>query len=61
MAQQLRRVSVPDDAHEQTVPEERIRNRAHAIYEERGAAPGRDVDDWLQAERELRSQRKQGT
>jgi hypothetical protein len=27
--------------------------RAHEIFVERGAAPGQDLDDWLQAEREL--------
>ena len=30
-----------------------IELRAHQIYVERGGAPGQDVDDWLQAEREL--------
>ena len=32
---------------------EEIRIRAYEIYMERGGQPGRDVDDWLQAEREL--------
>jgi Protein of unknown function (DUF2934) len=27
--------------------------RAYAIYTERGATPGQDVNDWLQAEAEL--------
>jgi hypothetical protein len=35
------------------VPEEEIRGRAYQIYLERGEQPGRDLDDWLQAEREL--------
>ena len=30
-----------------------IRNRAYEIYLQRGAQPGYDVEDWLQAEREL--------
>jgi hypothetical protein len=30
-----------------------IRRRAYEIYLERGEQPGRDMDDWLQAEREL--------
>ena len=30
-----------------------IRRRAYEIYLERGKQPGRDLDDWLQAEREL--------
>ena len=33
--------------------EEDIRRRAYEIYLERGEQPGRDLDDWLQAEREL--------
>ncbi len=34
---------------------EEIRQRAYEIYLDRGAAPGFALDDWLQAERELRS------
>jgi hypothetical protein len=33
--------------------DEEIRHRAYEIYLERGEQPGRDLDDWLQAEREL--------
>ena len=33
--------------------DEEIRLRAYEIYLERGEQPGRDLDDWLQAEREL--------
>ena len=32
---------------------EEIELRAHQIYVERGGAHGLDVEDWLQAEREL--------
>jgi Protein of unknown function (DUF2934) len=32
---------------------EDIARRAYAIYEERGSTDGADLDDWLQAEREL--------
>jgi hypothetical protein len=35
------------------VPEEEVRSRAFEIYLERGEQPGCDLDDWLQAEREL--------
>ena len=31
----------------------RIARRAHEIYEARGGHDGRDLDDWLQAEREV--------
>jgi Protein of unknown function (DUF2934) len=32
---------------------EQIRQRAQEIYLARGGAAGRELDDWLQAEREL--------
>jgi hypothetical protein len=32
---------------------EEIELRAYQIYIERGGAPGQDVEDWIQAEREL--------
>jgi hypothetical protein len=33
--------------------DEEIRLRAYEIYLERGEQPGRELDDWLQAEREF--------
>ena len=36
-----------------TARDEEIRRRAYEIYLERGEQPGRELDDWLQAEREL--------
>ena len=33
--------------------EQEIRNRAYEIYLQRGGQPGRELEDWLQAEREL--------
>ncbi len=33
--------------------DERIRQRAYALYEQRGRLDGHDLDDWLQAEAEL--------
>jgi hypothetical protein len=32
---------------------EEIRRRAYEIYLEHGSLPGKELDDWLQAEREL--------
>ena len=32
---------------------EQIAQRAYQIYQERGDNPGSDVDDWLEAERQL--------
>jgi hypothetical protein len=37
------------------VTEHDIVRRAYELYEERGCEHGHDVDDWLQAERELRA------
>jgi len=36
-----------------SAPDEEIRRRAYEIYLERGEQPGRELDGWLQAEREL--------
>ena len=33
--------------------EQEIRNRAYEIYMQRGAQSGYELEDWLQAEREL--------
>jgi len=38
---------------ENSARDEEIRRRAYEIYLKRGEQPGRDLDDWLQAEREL--------
>ena len=38
-----------------SVREEEIKRRAYEIYLERGEEPGRDLEDWLEAERELAS------
>ncbi len=54
----------PDAAHTQAetreasvgnaARDEEIRRRAYEIYLERGEQPGRELDDWLQAERTRR-------
>jgi outer membrane protein TolC len=36
---------------------EDVARRAYELYEARGGEPGADLDDWLQAERELRGAR----
>jgi hypothetical protein len=36
-------------------PVHEIRLRAYEIYIERGEQPGRELDDWLEAERQLKS------
>ena len=35
--------------------DEEVRERAYEIYLARGGVPGQEMEDWLQAERELRS------
>jgi hypothetical protein len=34
--------------------EERIRRRAYEVYVQRGSQSGSELDDWLQAEEEIR-------
>jgi len=36
-----------------SVPAEQVAERAYAIFEARGRQHGNDLEDWLQAEREL--------
>jgi Protein of unknown function (DUF2934) len=40
---------------------EEIELRAYEIYVERGGAPGQEVNDWLQAERELLAKHAKAT
>jgi hypothetical protein len=51
-------VSAPAPAKESKVAtsslEERIRQRAYALYLQRGNQPGSDLNDWLQAEEDVR-------
>jgi hypothetical protein len=57
----LLRAPEADSAGNPTVPgtpEKAIRIRAVEIFLDRGAAHGADVDDWLQAERELNGTRR---
>lgn len=36
-----------------TDPQESIRIRAYELFEQRGCEHGHDIEDWLQAEKEL--------
>jgi Protein of unknown function (DUF2934) len=40
----------------QSTHEQEIRNRAYAIYLQRGAQPDYEIQDWLRAEREVTTQ-----
>ena len=41
--------------------EEQIRQRAYQLFEERGMVDGHDLDDWLQAEQEIKAGQTPGT
>lgn len=50
------RTKAADPQHapiDRTISEEQIAERAYELYLNRGAEHGADLDDWLQAEREL--------
>ncbi len=36
--------------------QERVARRAYELFERRGYEPGRDMDDWLEAERQIRDE-----
>ena len=38
--------------------DEEIAARAYELFQARGAAPGNDLDDWLQAEQELTQKKR---
>ena len=38
--------------------QEEVRRRAYEIYQDRGMAPGSDLEDWLQAEEEILQNRR---
>jgi len=48
--------ATPQEIPTQTDLEERIRRRAYEIYQARGSADGHDLDHWLEAESEIRTQ-----
>jgi hypothetical protein len=50
-----REVGKAHDRPRRAVTNDEIARRAYEIYQSRGAAHGRALDDWLQAEQELRS------
>lgn len=49
----MQRLSVKEDSTTSTPTAEEIRKRAFEIHIERGGIHGCDLDDWMQAEREL--------
>lgn len=53
----LPHTTVLETVAEIELPYEQISRRAYEIYVQRGAAPGRALDDWLEAERDVRRYR----
>jgi len=49
------RNSSQNEPRQRNVSEDDVRLRAYELYLQRGATPGNEVGDWLQAERELRA------
>jgi outer membrane protein TolC len=41
--------------HRNSTTDDDVARRAYELYETRGREPGHELDDWLQAERELSS------
>ncbi|OGL46836.1 MAG: hypothetical protein A2149_05045 [Candidatus Schekmanbacteria bacterium RBG_16_38_11] len=37
---------------------EEVRKVAYGLYEKRGCTPGRDLDDWLEAEKQIKKRIK---
>jgi hypothetical protein len=40
---------------EWTPPRDEVARRAYEIFQQRGSTPGREVEDWLEAERQVRA------
>ena len=59
LSQQGGRMMPSDPGHVIPTSEEDIRRRAHAKYEQRGRGDGKALDDWIQAEAELRRELKE--
>jgi hypothetical protein len=54
------RSHVPEESGKSELPPAEIRQRAFEIHIERGGIHGCDLEDWLQAERELKEKYNQG-
>lgn len=54
---QEKAIRVAPEGLESSVPK-RIARRAYELYLERGGASGNEIDDWLQAEREIQQEKR---
>ncbi|MBU6433521.1 MAG: DUF2934 domain-containing protein [Nitrospirae bacterium] len=53
-----RRAAQTDDDRGQADPQPGIAQRAYELYEQRGYAHGHDREDWIEAERQILSERR---
>ena len=60
-AQHSRQPEVPARSAAGVVEPEAISRRAYELFQERGREPGRELDDWLRAENELKASRSPGS
>ena len=58
MKEKGRRRNAPDEAPPASPTYDEIAQRAYEIYLARGGGPGREDEDWQQAERDLREARE---
>ena len=54
-AEHSRHPQAPAVATIRAVEPDAVARRAYELFQERGCKPGRDLDDWLRAERELKT------
>jgi hypothetical protein len=48
---------IQPEERDMQIPPELIQERAYYLYEQRGQAPGSDLADWFEAERQLRQEK----
>jgi hypothetical protein len=61
MPKRIRRSNVPEESSKNGPSLAEIRHRAFEVHIERGGIHGCDLDDWLQAERELQEKYNKNT
>ena len=59
MARETRTTGRPAGAaKERPIPSEEVAKVAYGLFEQRGCAPGHDLEDWLKAEEIVRKRQK---
>lgn len=57
----MSRVVTPSSTPQSKVPHDKVAQRAYEKWVKRGRPQGTDVQDWLEAEAELRTEASRGT